>query len=134
MVVNGKLFEKGNKAAEKWTEEDATKLGNELIEWMYSSADNIFFEEFLLGKRLYRGKIRKLRDRFPSFGILIEEAKQIQENKIVKGGLKRKFSEGMSKFLLINNHDGYSEKKDINLGGQVNNPVIVSFADIEEEE
>ena len=37
----------GNKNAQKWTEEKALKLGEELIRWYDEDSTNIFFEQFL---------------------------------------------------------------------------------------
>ena len=40
-------FKAGNLAAEKWTEENALYLADELIEWMKKEDPNIFYEDFL---------------------------------------------------------------------------------------
>ena len=36
----------GNKNAEKWTEEEALKLGNDLLDWMKAD-DNFWVKEYL---------------------------------------------------------------------------------------
>ena len=41
-------FKAGNLAAEKWTEEIALDLANDLIEWMKKEESNIFYEDFQL--------------------------------------------------------------------------------------
>ena len=51
-------FEKGNKAAEKWTEENALALGQALLDWM-KEPQNIFFEEFLVVENDYYDEICK---------------------------------------------------------------------------
>lgn len=102
---DGKQFQKGNKAAEKWTEERALKLGNDLIEWMNENDDNMFFEEFLLiEKDLYEEIISYLCKKFTSFLKLIKKAQKIQEIKLKKFGVQDRLNASMTKFTLINNH------------------------------
>ena len=81
----------GNKNAEKWTEEEALKLGNELIVWLKEKDEdgqdkgNIFFEEFLIiEKNMYRDLIDYLSSKFESFSELKKRAKEIQELKLIK--------------------------------------------------
>jgi hypothetical protein len=114
---DGKQFEKGNKAAEKWTEPESLKLANDIIKWMQEKNENIFFEDFLYlhnheGK--YAGKVTPqtlhyLKGKFISFSNLIEIAKKIEEVKITKFAAFDKMNAGFVKFLLSCNH-GKSEK------------------------
>ena len=51
-------FKAGNLAAEKWTEEIALDLANDLIDWMKKEDSNIFYEDFLfIEKDLYNDLI-----------------------------------------------------------------------------
>ena len=119
--VIGTPFKKGNKAAEKWTEQKALDLGNELIEWLaVPKKENIFFEYFLIvEKGLYPEIIDYLSKKFPAFLKLIVKAKRIQEIKLVKYGVEDKLNPNMTKFCLINHHE-YSDKKDIEHSGGFN--------------
>ncbi len=109
-------FEKGNKDAEKWTEEIALKLGNELIDWMKAKnkegedKGNIFFEDFLcIENDLYEELISYLCDKFPMFLKLIKKAKKIQELKLIKFGIADRLQPTMTIFVLKNHHN-YKDK------------------------
>lgn len=111
---DGKQFSSDYKPQEKWTEENALKLGNELIEWISKKGKkNIFFQEFLFIKTLNNQKtISYLSNKFTSFLTLIVRAKKIQEIKLLKYGIANKLNASMTKFVLANHH-GYREKKEV---------------------
>ena len=113
------LFQKGNKAAEKWTEERAITFGMEMLMWMDSADENIFFEEFIF---MIAPKLLKYSDvsifattpaylanRFESFSNLLERARKIQEVRLKKFGAFDKLNSSVVKFLLSAEH-GLSEK------------------------
>lgn len=101
----------GNKNAEKWTEEEALKLGNELIEWM-SFDENFWVKEFLTNNDLNEKTSNYLKDKFLSFSTLLEKAFAIQEKKLVSNGLKNKWNNAMAIFVLKNKH-GYKDKTEV---------------------
>ena len=103
-------FIEGNKCAEKWTEEEAVKLGDELLDWMKDSNKRIYFKEFFaIEKGIYPAICKRLIERFEPFAYRIEMAKQIQEVRIAGGCLTNELNSSMGKFLLSANH-GMSEK------------------------
>lgn len=123
---DGKQFSKEYQPQEKWTEQKALQLANELIEWLKAKdADgedkgNMFYNEFLIvEKDLHPNKISQLSDKFLSFRELIEKAKKIQEIKLVKYGVGDRLNATMTKFTLTNNH-GWSDqnKTDITTNGE----------------
>lgn len=100
-----------NKNAEKWTEEKAVALGEDLIEWLLEKDENgndkqnIFYKEFLvMEKNLYAGVIDYLTDKFESFSNLIKRANEIQELKLNKLGVQNKLNPTMTIFCLKNHH------------------------------
>jgi len=104
--ADGKQFSKDYQPPEKWTEEKALNLGNELIAWMKADPVNIFWEEYLIIERdLYSEIITYLSNKFTSFLKLIEKAKKIQEIKLKKYGTADKLNASITKFVLINEHD-----------------------------
>jgi len=116
---DGVQFGKGNKAAEKWTEAVALKLGQELIDWLKEVDEegndkaNMFFNEFLIiEKDLDDSTIDYLCKKFTSFSELITKAKKIQEIKLVKYGVADRLNATMTKFVLTNHH-GYKDKTDL---------------------
>lgn len=117
------MFEKGNKAAEKWTEEKALALGYELLEWMKQPM-NIFFEEFLIIENDYYAElIAYLSSKFPSFLKVIDRAKKIQELKLQKHATLKDTDTGMTKFILINRHD-WKDKSETTFSGESIAPTI----------
>lgn len=113
---DGKKFSKDYQPQEKWTEQKAIELGEELIEWLKAKdaegedKGNIFYQEFLIiEKDLYEGVISYLCEKFSSFSKLIEKANKIQELKLQKYGVGDKLNSTMTKFVLINKHD-WSDK------------------------
>lgn len=117
-------FKKGNKAAEKWTEEKAIELGVELINWLTEKDEdgedkgNMLFKEFLVIERgLYNEIVSYLANKYESFLKLYTRAQEIQEVKLQKYGLADRLNAVIVKFSLINNH-GWKDKKEI--GADVN--------------
>jgi hypothetical protein len=124
--LNGKLFSKDYQPPEKWTEGRALKLGDELILWLKSKDENIFFEEFLyIDNDYYASLICYLTEKFSSFSDLIVKAKKIQELKLQKFGVLDKLNAPMTKFVLINQHD-WKDKKEIDQKTEINSkPQII---------
>ena len=91
------LFAEGNKIAEKWTEEEAVKLGNDLLEWMMQHGErddfgvpkfNIFKKKFIIyEKRMNSGIFTYLGIKFDRFSHLLRIADDIQEILLSEGGL-----------------------------------------------
>ena len=94
----------------KWTEEKVLQLGEELIEWLKSHEDNVWFERFLYEEKdLYPQFISEMVEKYPKFSELIKRAKKIQEGKIVDGSFKHNLNPTMAIFVL-KNHYQYTDK------------------------
>lgn len=131
---DGKQFSSEYQPAQKWTEDAALKIGNELISWMKKEDENMFFEEFLYLKENYNTDlISYLRKKFSSFAELIRIAKKMQEVKLKKFGVMDKLNAQMTKFVLINNHN-WRDKKEINVDAKeaVRNQIAAMFPTQEE--
>lgn len=134
---DGKQFSKDYQPKEKWTEEKALKLGEELIEWLKmknndgEDCGNIFYNEFLIiEKDLYEELISYLCKKFSSFLKLINKANKIQEIKLKKYGVGDRLNATMTKFVLINKH-GWNDKQHIDhtTDGQQIQPTTIIFTD-----
>lgn len=122
---DGKQFSSEYQPKEKWTEDRALKLANDLIVWQKAKPANMFWEEFLvIEKDLYPELISYLSKKFTSFLKLIERAKKIQEIKLKKYGTADKLNATITKFVLINEH-GWKDhtQTDINPDGVIINLV-----------
>jgi len=107
-----------NKNAEKWTEDIATKIGHDLINWMKESNKNVFYDEFLyINNDYHPDLIGNLSEKFTSFSELIKKAAKIQETKLRLYCGNGKLHPTMSIFCLKNNHN-YTDKNDLMSGGK----------------
>jgi hypothetical protein len=115
----------GNRNAEKYTEEKAMKIANGLLEWLKPKlvdapdgagkvdvhAENILYEQYLLGEGLHPNITSNLSSRFESFREIIGEAKEWQRVKMMYMGAFKKIDSRFGVFLLSAIH-GLSEKKE----------------------
>ena len=115
---DGKQFSSEYQPQEKWTEEKAIKLAQDLIAWLkVPGKDNMFFEEFLyIQNDYYVTIISYLSEKFTSFSNLIVKAKKIQETKLKKYGVADELNAAMTKFVLINEH-GWKDKQEMAVSG-----------------
>ena len=102
-----------NKNAEKWDEDEALQLGNNILSWIREKGGaRIFLSQYLYIENDYPANIiSSLSKKFDSFSELIKKAKKIQETKLRLGGLG-KANTAMAVFCLKNNH-GYKDRQDI---------------------
>ncbi len=129
----------GNKNAEKWTEEKALNLANELIEWMLPKFEdnkkgkkvdvhgaNIFYEEFLImHKKIYSTVLNYLEKKYESFSKTLKTARHIQKIKLMKHATAGNLKEGSTIFILKNYHD-MSDK--VEHSGNREKPVILQVS------
>ena len=73
--------------------------------------DNIFINDFLMGKGIYRGHINEMAQTRPWLLDMYDELSEVQEHKIAKMGLFRDLDSSMVKFTLSNKHN-WKDKTD----------------------
>lgn len=128
----GKKFSSEYQPEEKWTEEKALKVANDLIIWMRETEQNIFWEEFLyITNDYYSQLISYLCNKFVSFSKLIEKAKKIQEIKLKKYGTGDALNATMTKFVLINEHNWRDKQELTGADGKDLNPINITFIEID---
>lgn len=128
----GKKFSSEYQPEEKWTEEKALKVANDLIIWMRETEQNIFWEEFLyITNDYYSQLISYLCNKFVSFSKLIEKAKKIQEIKLKKYGTGDALNAAMTKFVLINEHNWRDKQELTGADGKDLNPINITFIEID---
>jgi len=86
-----------------------------------------FLEDFCLENDLCEAHISRFSDINAGFRQAIGRLMRKQKAMVLKGGLTRKFSDGFSKFVLINNH-GMKDQSDLNLKGQVSHDHFIRDA------
>lgn len=94
----------------KWTEEALVQLGTELVEWMLSDVEHVYWQEFLVvEKGLYKELISQMTSQSQAFSQLVKRAKDIQEVRLVKKEGKGE----IKSIFVLKNHHGYADKQEV---------------------
>ena len=107
----------------KWTDEKIQEIFEEGKAWFRPkwektikglddvNKDNIFINDFLMDKGIYRGQINEMAQTRPWLLDMYDELSEVQEHKIAKMGLFRDLDSSMVKFTLSNKHN-WKDKTD----------------------
>ena len=120
--VNGKdgqpsLRCKSHRVSFIWSVEKIENLIQEMLVWMNEDANNIFVQEYLIKQGWYPNlitdKIRSFQKQDPIPDLteiyrLYSIAKKMQEMKLLKGGLTKKYDPTITK-LSLSHHHAYKE-------------------------
>jgi hypothetical protein len=93
----------------KWTDEKLIELAQELIDWLYEDMDNVFIQEFLIKKGLYKQFVSEHCLKNKEFSELLKIARETQEVKILKLAAMNRINTAIACFTLKNHH-GYADK------------------------
>jgi hypothetical protein len=115
---------KRNEDKNKWTDERLEEIFEEGKAWFrpkmitdeFGTEDdvnqnNLFLNDFLMDKGIYRGHINEMAQTRPWLLDMYDELSEVQEHKMAKMGLLRKLDSSMVKFALSNKHN-WREKTD----------------------
>jgi len=108
----------------KWTDEKIQEIFEEGKAWFRPKMeknddgktvdlhkDNVFINDFLMDKGIYRGHINEMAQTRPWLLDMYDELSEVQEHKIAKMGLLRDLDSSMVKFTLSNKHN-WKDKTD----------------------
>lgn len=129
--ADGRPFKVGDKAAEKWTEIEAMRFGTDLLSWMKSTDENIFFDDFIYlvcdeskyAGSIYPGLTSYLAEKFTAFSNLLQRCREIEKTKLKKFGAFDKLNASIVKFLLSAEY-GLTEKSATEHTGKDGSPLI----------
>lgn len=103
------------KPDDSWTEEEAIKLGQELIQWFFITRNNIWVKSFFSEEKgMLHESVDLLERRFPSFKKFICRARQLQESRLASMPLdkSKKGIDGYhARWMLARHHKGEWEDK-----------------------
>lgn len=100
----------------KWHEDEIKALADELLDWMESEMENIWFNDFFVMKRINRQRISQFAEN-KYFAQIYELCKGIQESRMFRAGASKTVNPAMFIIGLKNNH-GWRDKTEIeHLGG-----------------
>jgi len=99
--------------------EAAALLADDLLSWFYGDSARLLFIDWCNAKGLAKCMIRDLCRRSPIFTQAYELAKQIQEARLVRGGLLGLLDPQLTKAILTSHH-GYTDRSDqrVDLGAE----------------
>lgn len=101
-----------NKNAEVWTEQAATKILAEYIQWLDDKDMNLFETKFLKERQMNHDLFINLSKKFISFSEALTRAREYQGEKLCTLALTRKVDPYFAKFLLSARFN-YKEKQEI---------------------
>jgi len=107
----------GNQFSKKYTDEEIELIGEELLEW-FGEANNIWMKDFAISRMIGAARISEFSARNEYFAYLLGIAKEMQESKLVRLGLSKKFNPSMPIFAL-KNVAGWRDVQDMNLNASV---------------
>lgn len=85
-------FEIGNKAAEKWTEEEARNIFIQMLENTADDIDILSLQDAILSVNLYSSSLNYLIEKFPVFESIKNDIGDVIIARINRGGLKGDFN------------------------------------------
>lgn len=108
-----------------YTVEFLDKLADKLDIWI-KDEKNIWIKDFLNDNYLDCDLADVFNKRSKRFRLAHKHAMSIQESRIFKRALERRYDGTMARFGLMNNH-GWSEKSKTEISGNADNPLNVLF-------
>lgn len=133
---HGFCWYKDNKAASDWTPEQAENIFLETYKFIESNEkirlkSEVFLylaKEHGVAQSTYYFWINNLYKDNKSIVILNQSINQLLESRMI---YDKEIRPNIQALVLINRH-GFSDKKDVNLGGQKDNPIqVIDFSKIE---
>lgn len=98
----------------KYTPEFVSVLTTKLGEWS-KNKKSYWLGEFASENGIGRQRLTEIADQYPDFAKAYEIAKQVQENKLFKMGISKKFNTSMAIFAL-KNVAGWRDNEDTGSG------------------
>lgn len=115
---------------EEWNNQLIEAEGIELLAWLERDG-NVFAKEFANQRGYHSSRFTEWCQQSKTFQLIYSRAKEIQEVKLLKGGLHGTHKEQMSKFVLVNHHD-YKEKSE--LSASIDGKLSISTVDYSKAE
>ena len=126
------IFEIGNKAALKWTEEEVRSTFNQMMVNATDDESILCMQDAIASVGLYKSSVDYLIEKFPDFGTLKEDINSIIISRINKGALLGTYVSTPSIWRMkqLGEKDS-SEVNHQNDGGKFDTPRIVFKKDYE---
>ena len=95
----------------KYTPEVLAKMGEDLIRW-FKKPGNIWLKDFAIARGFHWSQFCELAEKSPEFSQALKAAKDMQEAKLFRLGIAKKYSTAMAIFAL-KNVAGWRDKSEI---------------------
>jgi hypothetical protein len=102
----------------KYTPEVLEKLGREMLRW-FTAKKNYWLKDFAIKKEMCWSQFTELAEKSEPFSHALKTAKDMQESKLFKLGLSKKYNTAMPIFAL-KNVAGWRDRQEIDHTGGVN--------------
>ena len=100
-----------------YTDAEIERIGEDLLEW-FRVAGNIWLKDFAIERMIGNSRLPEFADKNEYFAYCYAIAKEMQESKLMKMGMTKKFNAAMPIFAL-KNVAGWRDVQDMNLAGSV---------------
>ena len=99
----------------KYNDDEINEFAYEFMLW-WDDKENVWFKDFCLEKRLDPDLISEWSKKNEIWAEVYKFAKDMQESRLVNGGLKKKYAEGIVKVVLAHSH-GWKANQEITVNG-----------------
>jgi len=106
----------------KWTEEKIIAEGKALLKWYEADENRLWLKDFAIKRGYSPQRLSDWAKVSEEFLESLQLAKAIEESRLVNGALKNKFNPQFT-FRALANVAGWRDSKDLNVGGQPDNPL-----------
>lgn len=120
-------FKIGNKAAEKWTEEEVEKVMFQMLENARKNEDILSLQDAILSVELYSSSLNYLVNKYPVFENIKSDVQDVIISRINKGGLKGDFNPTV--VVWRSKQLGEKDTQYQNVKSEVNQTNVISLGD-----
>jgi hypothetical protein len=106
-----------------YTKEFLDNIADEFLQWMEEDDSRFWLKDFFIDRRMHTQKIGEWVERSEKFRSAYLIAKELQERRMVAGGMKNQYNSNITKFALVNNHAWVSDKSETKVSGDAQNPL-----------
>lgn len=105
----------GNQFNRQFDDNTIEKIGDDMIAWFKSDPKNFWLKDFAIDQMIGVQRISEFAQKNEYFKWIYEMCQGIQESKVIRLGLNRKFNPALPVLILKNNHK-WRDTFDVGLG------------------
>lgn len=106
----------------RWSKRKIVNIGKDLVEWL-KQPGNYWFGGFCAQQGFHRQRLPEFADENPKFRRYYEQAKALQEEKLINLVIENNTNASFIMFLLKNISRDLRDKQDIELSGEIHQKI-----------